>query len=59
MHLFIYCTFTLQVWQKFYYALQISTLWESDSLSDCYANWIKKRMELQNAAFLGLLVHLA
>jgi ribonuclease HI len=40
-HLFIYCSFTLQVWQKLYFAFQINTLWEGDSLSDYYATWIK------------------
>jgi hypothetical protein len=41
------------VWQKIYYALHINTTWEGDSLSTCYASWIKKEWNFRTLPSLA------
>jgi hypothetical protein len=41
-HLFIYCAFSKQVWEKIVLILNLQTSWDGNSLPNCFDNWVQK-----------------
>jgi hypothetical protein len=40
-HLFIYCPFTIKLWQKLHTVYNLATIWGGISLTSCFEDWIK------------------
>jgi ribonuclease HI len=41
-HLFVHCTFTLQLWQILTAAYSVSSPWGGSSITNCFDTWLKK-----------------